>query len=799
MTKHYRHKGDAIKALSDYRVGGYLVRFTDETDPDLYGEHFNKSTDFWLERGYPVVGSRVLLEHGLDSFAKVMPIGLIEMLKEDDIGLYIEAKLNDRAEYERMLQDMKNRKAIDFTDEEISQKAMLAEKTIRAIVETGKVGWSSGALPQSVEVNEETKHIKSWAIIEGSLTFTPAEPDGTEIAPIKSALEDLSTFLTLSIPAQPAREAQPIEQHAEKNSSITISSTSADVTVSNITWLPSQIKSTIKGLPMEFLQKLLAMIQEYMAAQGGDDAMASAVVEEVKAETEEEELVKAMEDEEIAEKVAEKALQIADARLAKRQKSNSAVDRVLDARIKKLERSAEPVDPYGAGGSHNGNPRKQASPQISVSELRAYTALSAGEMALGVKLAMSRVAEHDRKMWKLADLVERDILSEAYVKTMAHKSAQRIKSWQLSEDSDEPEQNDYATMKAYGFLKADELHATDITNQGAEWVEMMYDTDLWRRVRNETELFNLMESKGMRVKDIPTGVKGMNVKLEDGSGTVYTLQEGHSVAANGYPEAVANLSQLTTNEVEESLATHIIAQGFTFQLQERSIIDVVGYLNEDMQTTLTESLEDAFINGDKTTGASANINRIDGTVPVGMQAPLYLAWDGIRHNYIVDNTGNGSDNNGTALAATDYEKVRAQWPLRIRRRKNNILFLIDEGIETQTRRLAEHFTVGVAGESNATFFTGDLNVLVGFDVYASGYMGLTNGDGKISVTAGNNVKGQIAGIFAPYWQYGRQLNIKIEEARFPLSQASVFVATVNHLLKARSSYAAVGKYDIAVA
>lgn len=217
-----------------------------------------------------------------------------------------------------------------------------------------------------------------------------------------------------------------------------------------------------------------------------------------------------------------------------------------------------------------------------------------------------------------------------------------------------------------------------------------------------------------------------------------------------------------------------------------------------MQTTLTEALEDAFINGDKTTGANTNINKIDGTVATGMQSPLYLAWDGIRHNYIIDNTGNASDNAGAALQAIDFEKVRALWPLRIRRRKNNILFLIDEGIETQTRRLAEHFTVGVAGDNNATFFAGDLNVLVGFDVYASGYMGLTNGDGKISVTAGNNVKGQIAGIFAPYWQYGRQLNIKIEEARFPLSQASVFVATVNHLLKARSSYAAVGKYDIAV-
>lgn len=546
---------------------------------------------------------------------------------------------------------------------------------------------------------------------------------------------------------------------------------------------------------MAFLNQLATMLQEFIAGSGAEPseamAMADEVVDEMKAEEEalpEEERAKALDEELVKAKMA-LAISKAEAKLAKKANLLNVAKNAMDAH----KRNQPATIDNALGGFSAGSKKAQ---NISVSELRAYTALSAGEMALGVKLAMSRIPEHDRKMWKLADLVDRDILSEAYVKTMAHKSAQRLKTWNPRED--ETEQNDYASIKSFNFLKADELHATDITNQGAEWVELMYDTDLWRRVRNETELFNLMANKGMRVKDIPTGVKGMNIKKEDGSGTVYTLQEGHSVAGDGYPEAVANLSQITTNEVEENLATHIIAQGFTFQLQERSIIDVVGYLNEDMQTTLTEALEDAFINGDKTTGTNTNINKIDGTVATGMQSPLYLAWDGIRHNYIVDNTDYASDNAGAALAAIDYEKVRALWPLRIRRRKSNILFLIDEGIETQTRRLAEHFTVGVAGDGNATFFSGDLNVLVGFDVYASGYMGLTNGDGKISVTGSNNTKGQITGVFAPYWQYGRQLNIKIEEARFPLSQASVFVATVNHLLKARSAYAAVGKYDIAV-
>ena len=49
-------KGDSVKAISENRVGGYLVRFTNADDTDLHGEYFDKETDFWTERGYPIKG-----------------------------------------------------------------------------------------------------------------------------------------------------------------------------------------------------------------------------------------------------------------------------------------------------------------------------------------------------------------------------------------------------------------------------------------------------------------------------------------------------------------------------------------------------------------------------------------------------------------------------------------------------------------------------------------------------------------------------------------------------------------------
>jgi hypothetical protein len=726
MTKHYRHKGDAIKALSDYRVGGYLVRFTDETDPDLYGEHFNKSTDFWLERGYPVVGSRVLLEHGLDSFAKVMPIGLIEMLKEDDIGLYIEAKLNDRAEYERMLQDMKNRKAIDFTDEEISQKAMLAEKTIRAIVETGKVGWSSGALPQSVEVNEETKHIKSWAIIEGSLTFTPAEPDGTEIAPIKSALEDLSTFLTLSIPAQPAREAQPIEQHAEKNSSITISSTSADVTVSNITWLPSQIKSTIKGLPMEFLQKLLAMIQEYMAAQGGDDAMASAVVEEVKAETEEEELVKAVEDEEVAEKIAEKALQIADARLAKRQKSNSAVDRVLDARIKKLERSAEPVDPYGAGGSHNGNPRKTN--HIQVSAPNRFPHWDAEDYTFALMLDKQIRAKGKEGILKSQD--EHDFLREYAAKAEKAIASNRFASTK-------------SANKAFSAIKANELGQSTLANYGDEWVPDLWDSNLWMKARIET-----VGLPQFRVVEMPSNP--FELPIEGTDATMYYVSETSGEANLTLNDANSPIpdSRIGTGKVQLSAKKFGVRVGFSAELEEDSIIPVLSVYRQQAETGFMEGIDDVIFNGDTETGKT-NINS-DGSA-LGATS-RYLALNGLRKDSFT-NSANQIDAMAAAPTLALVRRLRFLMGRTVSGKLAGMRIFVNPETEGKLLGLDEFITVDKAGTA-ATAQTGTIGYIDRIPVLVTDQMPLTDADGKVTA-AGNAVsRGTLIMAYVPHWVVG---------------------------------------------
>jgi hypothetical protein len=147
--------GGAVKALGDGKVGGYLVRFTTENEPDLQGEYFTKDTDFGEAEGAPVY-----YQHGMDAKLGKRRIGRAKH-KIDDLGIWAEAQLNLRDEY---------------------------EKFIYAMAEKGKMGWSSGTANHLVErqVSAKATWIKSWPLgLDDTLTPVPAEPRNGAV-PLKS-------------------------------------------------------------------------------------------------------------------------------------------------------------------------------------------------------------------------------------------------------------------------------------------------------------------------------------------------------------------------------------------------------------------------------------------------------------------------------------------------------------------------------------------------------------------------------------------------------------------------------------
>jgi HK97 family phage prohead protease len=157
--------GDAVKASSDGRFAGYLVRFDNQGNAnDTTGEYFTAKTDF----GRPLKSGdefdlNLYYGHGFtDVFGnQVIGRGKVKM---DDAGLFYEGQID------------------------ISNRYMAK---VNQLLREGRLGLSSGAAPHLVAYSKKSadrKEILSWPIAEASLTPCPAEPRNS-VVPVKSLME----------------------------------------------------------------------------------------------------------------------------------------------------------------------------------------------------------------------------------------------------------------------------------------------------------------------------------------------------------------------------------------------------------------------------------------------------------------------------------------------------------------------------------------------------------------------------------------------------------------------------------
>ncbi len=181
--------GPAVKALGDGRIGGYLVMFGTPDTPDLTGDYFAPDTDFDLDDG--MGKSTVLYHHGQDPTLKRRKLGRAA-LRTDNVGVWIEAQLRMRDEYER---------------------------AIYGLAEEGKMGWSSGTAPHLVEREAQggVSKITRWPLgLDASITPIPAEPR-IRTMPLKSYLDTAEPYVKAILPqaAQPATAANATQATPE--------------------------------------------------------------------------------------------------------------------------------------------------------------------------------------------------------------------------------------------------------------------------------------------------------------------------------------------------------------------------------------------------------------------------------------------------------------------------------------------------------------------------------------------------------------------------------------------------------
>lgn len=176
----------AIKTVAPGRLRHYAVLWGSAEQRDLYHEWFTAKTSE-LDVIFKTIGKLPLLyHHGLDSAVKASVVGVVDQMGTDDVGLWVESQV-----------DMANRYAVAITQ-------MVANK---------KLGTSTGTLPGARRVNKSGE-IERWAIVEVSLTPTPAEPHLVREHPV-ALVKAAYTALGLPVPAMATTDngAEEARQH----------------------------------------------------------------------------------------------------------------------------------------------------------------------------------------------------------------------------------------------------------------------------------------------------------------------------------------------------------------------------------------------------------------------------------------------------------------------------------------------------------------------------------------------------------------------------------------------------------
>lgn len=746
-------KGDVVKKLKINRVGGYMNVYTDEKDRDLHHEFFDKNTDFMDEFGWSMVGKPILINHGMDEAFKSMHVGVFDFETEDEVGRYVEGRLFEQEEYEQMLSKYSQRKGLNWSPEEIKRRANLAYKTVQAFFSTGKAHWSSGALPQEVEVNPDNGHVERWPRIEGSATLTPAEPDGTEISAkslepdfensLKAAFELLDAVLNehLSLPAQPVRDAQHIEQHADK------SVTQQDNSEST----PSKGKNNMDA--MAFLNQLATMLAEFIAGAGEQPeaavAMADEVVDEMKAEAEalpEEEKAKAM-DEELVKAWMGKAIAKTEAKLAKKQAlatvAKSEAQKALDAWKAKQPVSEEAARglPRYTGGNGRVTDIVERSPYANWKPEDYAFAVALEQMTRGTNKHFNFKADN-RFMQEMADKAQR-----------AYQSGNLVL--------------DAKAVKGIHAIKANELDHSTQTSFGDEWVPTLWSDNIWEKPRLDNVVAELFDNVEMPSNPYEYPIETTDPTLyfvpETTAETELTLDSSSAVIPD---------SKVGTGKVTFTAKKLALRVGISAELEEDGIARLIPKFREQADRAVQDGIDSLLLNGD--TATTGNINSDGETITATTR--VYQAQNALIKQALVTASTNALSAAGNAPTLAHLRQLRGLLG-NAYRRPSELAYVCDPSTYLKLLSIDAVVTVDKYG-ANATILNGELGKIDGIPVFQSNEMALADTDGKVTQTANVTDTGRLLLVHRPSWLLGYRRRISQSMTFLPYFDAWQMVMTV---------------------
>lgn len=293
---------------------------------------------------------------------------------------------------------------------------------------------------------------------------------------------------------------------------------------------------------------------------------------------------------------------------------------------------------------------------------------------------------------------------------------------------------------------------------GNQLIGAQYVGDLWEGARRDSRIFNLIPSFEMTD---PTAYLPVEADLPE----MLLVAENTANNSSDYGTVKSG-----SNRVTVTAKKMIIHQMWSGELEEDSILPFVPFIRRQAELALAHYTDSAVFNGDTTNAATGNIN-LDDADPADTKH--YLAFDGIRHAALVDNTGNAVNAGGAGYTFAALHGLKTKMIDRTYlmdwghpAQADDLIYVVDPESGDKIALLPEVTTVDKIG-NQASILTGQVARLGGHPVVGSMAAPLTEADGKVSTTASNNTLGQATLFNRRAFVAGWRRRVRVETERLP--------------------------------
>lgn len=312
----------------------------------------------------------------------------------------------------------------------------------------------------------------------------------------------------------------------------------------------------------------------------------------------------------------------------------------------------------------------------------------------------------------------------------------------------------------FAGIKSDELIYSTQAGFGDEWVPTLMAATLWRTIRLEARTLQLFDQFDMPSNPFQQPVEGSDPTIY---GVSEATDENQLVIGANMP---IGDSKVGTSNITYSAGKLGAISFWSEEMAEDAIIATEPQLRDQYGLAMAHGIDDVLVNGDETTNTQ-NISNWGTSLAATHR---YLQIDGLRHEALVTTTADSRD--GGALTHEDVTATRKLMGTRgvFGARNEQLAILVDLPTGYTFEDLDEVITVDKFG-SGATILTGMLGSIKGIPIVKLQDYPLTDANGRIDDTAGNNTKGSFLVVNHRMVRIGWRRRPRIVVGQIPFSDA----------------------------